>query len=686
MAGDKSLVGGLASGQAPVYNVPSANLSQAESSINPNVPTTNVSTGVVTGGVSGVVSGGVIAPINTIKLDDGTYVDQSSFNTLSSTDQALLKKLGVAGFNAQQTAANQVFLANNVKLDDGTYVALADFNKLSATDQASLKSLGVAGFNAQQTAANQAVQQTFLANNVKLNDGSYVSLTAFNSLSPADQASLKSLGVVGFNAQQVQANQIAQQTFLTQNTPIAGGQYVSNSFYNELTPTAQAILKSQGIDAFNKWLQGTPTTTQVQVAGTTTPDNDPNHQMAEVTYNDGSTATMQALAVQAMAAEGGLQAWSIVSWTPIPTPPIVTPPTTQTVTSTVAPSLAQVYTDSGWKPDFTSSTPYAGMPSWYQQVESAGFVPSPANGVNPPSQAYVPLAAGVTYPTNVGQTAFTAMQANPATAIQGAVYQGYNPITGQISYNSNTPPANSVKLSDGSYVSNAYYGTLSPTDQIKLFNEGIGVFLGTANIGLTPSVLAQMKQNDPAEYQQYMQDILTMGNTAAAQAHLTLINNAIAAINTQVTVPVSTSGVYNFDTWATGLTAGLTVGNNPAYVQAKTNQALYQDAGGGLKGYQAVVQSQVGSFNTYLQDVYTKTYNADIQSGKDNVTASQDGLNAVNASQTTALQQLTNQGYINSDGSVNWTKVTKDGIDTTVLVQAGFTPAEISGQFGSRPT
>ena len=111
-----------------------------------------------------------------------------------------------AMINAQQSQANliaqQNFAADNVKLDDGTYISKTDFDKLSPTDQVSLMKLGVTAFNAQQTAN----QQAFLANSVKLDDGEYVSKASFNALSPSDQASLKSLGISKFNAQQPQGS------------------------------------------------------------------------------------------------------------------------------------------------------------------------------------------------------------------------------------------------------------------------------------------------------------------------------------------------------------------------------------------------------------------------------------------------------------------------------------------------
>jgi hypothetical protein len=580
---------------------------------------------------------------NYVKLSNGDLIDKTAFNALSASDQALLMSLGVSGFNAQKNTQLQQFQANNVKLNDGSYVSKTDFDKLSPADQASLKQLGVTKFNAQQT----QLQQTFLVNNVKLDDGTYIAKTDFDKLSAADQALLIKLGVAGFNAQQGSSSQIPQE-FLSQNTQIAGGQYVSSSFYNELTPTAQAILKTQGITAFNNWVAGSPTTVTVPAAGTSTPDNDPTHQMALVTYTNGQTATMQALAVQAMAAEGGLAAYNIISWTPIPTPPIVTPPTQQTVTTNAVPTLAQVYTDSGWKPNFDPATnggnPYAGMPSWYQQVESAGFVPSPANGVTPPSQTYVPLTAGVTYPTNVGQTAFDA-GIKAGTIPAGSIYQGYNPITGQINI-SGAAPANSVKLNDGTYVSQADFSKLTPTQQQQLITLGIAGF----------NSLAQTQ------------------------------------VSTQTATPT-----YNFTSWASSLTQGLTVGS-PAYITNQTLLNIYNEAGGGLTGYNAVVKDQVSSLNTYLQDVYTNAYNLALKSNPDTVAASNAGLAAVNTAQTTAMQTLTDDGYV-VNGQIDWNAVnnklvlttqTKSGvtqaIDTTLLLAAGFTPAQIADKFGQAST
>ncbi|HUC79058.1 MAG TPA: hypothetical protein VMQ58_02345, partial [Candidatus Saccharimonadales bacterium] len=132
-----------------------------------------------------------------------------------------------AMINAQQSQANliaqQNFAADNVKLDDGTYISKADFDKLSPTDQASLMKLGVSGFNAQQTAN----QQAFLANSVKLDDGEYVSKASFNALSPSDQASLMSLGISKFNAQQPQSSSGGSSVPIVPVTQATKDQYAS---------------------------------------------------------------------------------------------------------------------------------------------------------------------------------------------------------------------------------------------------------------------------------------------------------------------------------------------------------------------------------------------------------------------------------------------------------------------------
>ena len=132
-----------------------------------------------------------------------------------------------AMINAQQTQANlvaqQKFAQDNVKLDDGTYVTKTDFDKLSPTDQASLMKLGVTAFNAQQTAN----QQAFLANSVKLDDGEYVSKASFNALSPSDQASLMSLGISKFNAQQPQSSSGGSSVPIVPVTQATKDQYAS---------------------------------------------------------------------------------------------------------------------------------------------------------------------------------------------------------------------------------------------------------------------------------------------------------------------------------------------------------------------------------------------------------------------------------------------------------------------------
>lgn len=168
-------------------------------------------------------------PANTVKLSNGDLIDKSAFDKLSPTDQASLMKLGVSAFNAQQNAQVQQFQANNIKLDDGTFVAKTDFNKLSPADQVSLIKLGVTGFNAQQNQANQIAQQTFLANNVKLSDGTYVAKTDFSKLSASDQALLMKLGVSGFNAYQTQLSQPSPAQQAALSVLIAGGFVTNNS-------------------------------------------------------------------------------------------------------------------------------------------------------------------------------------------------------------------------------------------------------------------------------------------------------------------------------------------------------------------------------------------------------------------------------------------------------------------------
>ena len=356
-----------------------------------------------------------------------------------------------------------------IKLQTGELVDAGTYSALSPANQVQLSQLGISGFNSykatQQTVTQQTVTQQTVTqkpivsstatgiptDSVKLDDGEYVDKTAYNALSASDQAKLTQLGVAGFNAYQTQqqADFLANNTALLSKTIVNGKsvpEYVPNTFFNELTQLAQIVLRGQGVDAFNKWAS------------------------------------------------------------------------TQTI--------AQVYNDANWKPNFVTATnggnPYAGMPSWYQAVEAAGFVPSAINGSTPPSQAYVPLASGVTFPTNVGQTAFDA-GVKAGTIQSGSIYSGYDPLTGKISYTTPVviPPAQSAAVSvltsggfvkqntDGSYTINLTNGNGSiadvntikeafpnlTADQITQFNTSHQSLLDNQQALLNQQVInAELKQ------------------------------------------------------------------------------------------------------------------------------------------------------------------------------------------------
>ncbi|MDD5387642.1 MAG: hypothetical protein PHQ22_10655, partial [Sulfuricurvum sp.] len=101
-----------------------------------------------------------VVPVDTtnyIKVGKDEWVPKTEFDKLTTEQQSKLKELGVAGYNASQSATQAQIEQNSVKLSTGEYVSKSVFNSLTTDNQARLIADGITKFNAYQ----QALYQTF---------------------------------------------------------------------------------------------------------------------------------------------------------------------------------------------------------------------------------------------------------------------------------------------------------------------------------------------------------------------------------------------------------------------------------------------------------------------------------------------------------------------------------------------
>src|SRR5450759_4177030 len=149
------------------------------------------------------------------------------------------------------------FEQNNVKLSTGEYVSKDEYNKLSPENQKSISDLGIEKYNEAQKveqdkvlASNIELQKQFEQDNVKLSTGEYVSKVEYDALAPDKQAILQT-GIANYNA----AQKVEQNKFLAANVALPDGKYISNSDAEKIkaeTPDRYNILTTQGYDAYVK--------------------------------------------------------------------------------------------------------------------------------------------------------------------------------------------------------------------------------------------------------------------------------------------------------------------------------------------------------------------------------------------------------------------------------------------------
>ncbi len=190
-----------------------------------------------------------------VAVGAGEFMSQDDFNHLTPAQQTTIMQIGVTAYNAQAQALNAEIQAKYTKLDDGSYVSTDYFNKLSPQDRQELKTGGVNAFNAskekENVAANAANEQIFRATHYQLNNGEWVNSASFLALSPDLRAKLANEGVNEFNKDMAKAK-ADYDTFVSNNTQLADGEWVSNDFYNSLSFNDRQLLNDEGIDSFNQ--------------------------------------------------------------------------------------------------------------------------------------------------------------------------------------------------------------------------------------------------------------------------------------------------------------------------------------------------------------------------------------------------------------------------------------------------
>jgi hypothetical protein len=166
------------------------------------------------------------------------------------------------------------FEVDNIKLSDNTYIAKSDYESLSSDNQAYVISNGVDALN-QKLQSEQETQQAtalaqyevdlaqFEANNIKLNDSTYINKESFSSLSPENQTYLMQNGLYAFNQKQLVDSNNALIASGVPTVQLDNGELVAKSFYDSV-PTVindftseysnpRQLLKTKGTAAYNKW-------------------------------------------------------------------------------------------------------------------------------------------------------------------------------------------------------------------------------------------------------------------------------------------------------------------------------------------------------------------------------------------------------------------------------------------------
>jgi hypothetical protein len=188
----------------------------------------------------------VVAPPNSIQLDNGEYVDLDKYNSMPQEQQQYLKVNGTIAYNDKYatsvTTTTTVMVAppDSFQLVTGEYILQADWNKLTENQRAQVAIKGVDKFNEEQAIA----QVQFEADNIKTSTGEWLSKNEYNGMTPTEQEKILTLGVNQYNTS-------TAITYATENTKLNNGEYVATTDFNVLTPTQQSELMQLGTTTFN---------------------------------------------------------------------------------------------------------------------------------------------------------------------------------------------------------------------------------------------------------------------------------------------------------------------------------------------------------------------------------------------------------------------------------------------------
>lgn len=435
----------------------------------------------------------------------------------------------------------------------------------------------------------------------------------------------------------------------------------------------------------------------------------PSTPMALVTYNDGSTAVMTQAQVTAMAAEGGLASYSIINWIPYTVPNAnlqvgkTTPATQLPPNPTPAPVISTSTSNAVGTVGWFNSNPTGEAQLVYLVVSgSATFIPNNSAGIQAVSNLQTQQAAVNAEQTGQASSVTVTPSGGVTTVLpSGTKTTGQNtPTSTGITNTVPVPTATPLTAGQSYYafkgsngqnydVSVTQYNSWSPEQQFA-FQQSIGAISPTATIYynldgtwgystpqtqpkfestgaplLTQALLTYLQTNDPTNYKLIQSqgmayawgqnaDVITKDiqnmiiaapssqQLAIAQQYGVVPSTATGIVinNGQIeyTTSSSTTETLDYFTWANQLPSNL--------------QIIYNEAGGGQAGYNAVIQSQYNSiaYSAYLTDLANKAGGG--------IT----GLQAVNNTQTQAIAYLASLNLQNPDGTWNIAKLKADNL------------------------
>lgn len=324
-----------------------------------------------------------------------------------------------------------------VQTNTDEYVPVEDYLKIDDPElQQMLINLGSEAYNVEIDRR----KAEFEASHTKLDDGTYVTNEEFNNLSPEDQILLKTLGIGGFN-------QKKEAEYNAENVVLADGTAIKREEFNKLSPADQSLVMTGGIEAYNQKVEQEKATFAAD--NYKLPDGTyiPMEQWNELTPEDQSFIT-----------QNGIDAYNQ--------------------------KLASEKTEFEanhvqlWDGTYVAKSDWDKLTEWGQttlRLQGIDYFNEYALKDNSVfKEEYRPQAIVLQSEVPAsGEVAFKQLQ-DVGQIPLNAEYTGYDAATGQVSYS--TPPPDSVKLYDGTYVRNDYYNNLTEQGQSYLKLYGIEQF------------------------------------------------------------------------------------------------------------------------------------------------------------------------------------------------------------------